>query len=67
MRENLGIWESPLVTDQNLSFTLLPDKTGPRVVLQEITDLNEITLVFNEALNEATASDLDSYILWVKS
>lgn len=61
VRENLGIWESPLVTDQNLSFTLLPDKTGPRVVLQEITDLNEITLVFNEALNEATASDLDSY------
>ncbi len=57
VRENLAFYETDLRSDQNLSFSLVEDKTSPRIVLHEITAPNEITIVFNEPISPNYASD----------
>ncbi|MFA6023949.1 MAG: DUF4012 domain-containing protein [Candidatus Gracilibacteria bacterium] len=61
VRENLGIFEGALLTDAELSFSLLDDESSPRVVSHEITALNEITIVFNEPLNTQHGEDPANY------
>lgn len=61
VRENVAFYETNLLTDQNLSFTLLPDKNSPRIVSHEITALNEITIVFNEQVSVDFAGDSLNY------
>jgi len=63
VRENLAYHETELLTDENLSFRLLPDITGPRVVSHEITGLNEVTLLFNEPLSATSARNPENYTL----
>ncbi len=57
VRENVAFYETNLLTDQNLSFSLLPDENPPRIVSHEITAMNEITIVFNEPLSTDFAAD----------
>ncbi len=57
VRENVAFYETNLLTDQNLSFTLLPDENPPRIVSHEVTAMNEITIVFNEPLSTDFAAD----------
>lgn len=61
VRENVGFFEADLLTDTNLSFTLLDDENPPRIVSHEITAPNEITIVFNEPLNVEHAQDFMNY------
>lgn len=61
VRENLGFFETNLTTDRELSFSLLNDENPPRIVSHEITALNEITIVFNEALGVDYAGDALNY------
>ncbi|MFA4815258.1 MAG: DUF4012 domain-containing protein [Candidatus Gracilibacteria bacterium] len=61
VRENLGIFETNLTTDTELSFSLLDDQNPPRIVSHEITAMNEITIVFNEPLNVDHAQDPMNY------
>lgn len=51
VRENVAFFETNLLTDVDLSFTVLPDSNPPRIISHEITALNEITVEFNEALS----------------
>lgn len=57
VRENVAFYETNLLTDQNISFTLLADENSPRIVSHEITAMNEITIVFNEPLSTDFAAD----------
>lgn len=61
IRENIGFFETNLITDVNLSFGLLDDENPPRIVSHELTDLNETTIVFNEPLNVEHAADPLNY------
>lgn len=61
VRENVAFYETNLITDQNLSFSLLADENPPRIVSHEITAMNEITIVFNEPLSTDFASDGFNY------
>ncbi len=63
VRENLAYLDIDLLTDENVSFRLTPDTNPPRVVSHEITALNEVTLLFNEPLSQASARNLESYAL----
>ena len=58
VRENIAFFDTKLTTDTNLSFSILEDESAPRIVMHEITAMNEITVVFNEPLNVDHASDL---------
>ncbi len=57
VRENIAFFDAKLTTDTNLSFSILEDETPPRIVMHEITAMNEVTVVFNEPLNVEHASD----------
>ncbi len=59
--ENVGLFETDLTTDAELSFTLLDDQNPPRIVSHEITAMNEITIVFNEPLNVDHGEDPMNY------
>ena len=61
VRESVAFLDVNLLTDTNLSFSLLPDTNPPRIVSHEITALNEITLVFNEALDSLYAAAASNY------
>lgn len=56
-RENLAIFEGPLKSDKFMALKIKPDLNGPRVVIQEMHKLNEITVVFNEVLEGMSAQD----------
>ncbi len=55
VRENIGFYDTYLLTDQNLSFSILPDTNSPRIVMHEITAPNEITIVFNEPISRSVS------------
>lgn len=57
VRENVGFFETNLLTDQNLSFTITLDTNPPRIVSHEITAMNEITIVFNEPISSDFGGD----------
>jgi len=61
VRENVAFYQTNLFTDQNLEFALTEDQNPPRVVSQELTADNQITIVFNEPLNVDHASDSANY------
>ena len=61
IRENVAFFNTTLDTDKNLSFTLVEDENPPRIVMHEITDMNEITIIFNEPLGTDYASDALNY------
>lgn len=61
VRENTAFYETNLYTDQNLEFALTEDNNPPRLVSQEFTADNEITIVFNEPLNVDHAADPGNY------
>lgn len=55
VRENIGFYDTYLLTDQNLSFSILPDTNSPRIVMHEITAPNEITIMFNEPVSQSVS------------
>lgn len=55
VRENLATFDTHLTTDVNLSFSMVEDDFGPRVVSHELTNPNQITLLFNEPVSLDTA------------
>lgn len=57
VRENVAFFETNLLEDEMLSFAVLPDSNPPRIVSHELTALNEITIVFNEAVGVDHAGD----------
>jgi hypothetical protein len=61
VRENTAFFETGLLTDAELSFTLLDDESAPRIVSHEITAPGEITIVFNEPVNTEHAQDPMNY------
>lgn len=61
VRENTGFFETNLLTDTNLMFSLVSDNGAPRIVSHELTGMNQITLIFNEALNPEHAGDPLNY------
>lgn len=61
VRENVAFYETNLSTDTELSFSLLEDANPPRIISHEITNLNEITIVFNERVSPNQAGDPLSY------
>ncbi len=62
-RENFAFWEGPLNQDIQLSLKVLPDTSPPILTLQENTELNKISLHFNEDLNQTFAADPFSYAI----
>jgi hypothetical protein len=63
VRENVAFYETNLATDENLVFSLVSDENPPHIVLHELTDLNEITIVFNEPLATDYAGDALNYTI----
>ncbi len=61
VRENTATFDAHLTEDMNLSFAMIADNLAPRIVAHEITNMNQITLVFNEPLNIDTAGDPMNY------
>ncbi len=61
IRENVGFFETNLISDQNLFFMVTPDTNPPRIVSHEITGLNEITIVFNEPIPTDFGGDALNY------
>jgi hypothetical protein len=60
-RENFAFFQGTLTKDTQLQLKVVPDTTPPRLTLQENTELNKISLHFNEDLNQDYASDPFSY------
>lgn len=60
-RENFAFWEGPLYKDIQLTLKVLPDSSAPILNLQDNTELNKISLHFNEDLNQNFADDPFSY------
>lgn len=60
-RENFAYYRGTLSKDLKLNLQFLPDQSAPRLVLQENTQLNKISLHFNEDLNQNYADDPFSY------
>lgn len=63
-RENLAVFEGSLTQDQFLNLKIQPDEHGPRIVIQEMHKLNEITIVLNETLEERAALDGLNYRIY---
>lgn len=61
VREGVAFLDVNLLADVNLSFSLLPDSKPPHLVSSQITAQNQITLVFNEALDSLYAQDPSNY------
>jgi hypothetical protein len=61
VRENTASFDAHLTEDMNLAFTLLPDNHAPRIISHEMTDMNQITIVFNEPVNLDSAGDSMNY------
>lgn len=61
VRENIAFFETQLATDTNLSFSVVEDANPPHIVSHEITDTNQITVVFNEAVGVDYAGDPLNY------
>jgi hypothetical protein len=60
-RENFAVFEGFLTRDKTLQMQILPDQNPPILYDQENTELNKISLHFNEDLNQSFASDPFSY------
>jgi hypothetical protein len=60
-RENFGFYQGELTKDLELSLKIVEDSTPPRLILQQNTALNRISLHFNEDLNQNFAADPFSY------
>lgn len=59
--ENIAYFQGKITKDLQLNLEILPDQLPPRLVLQQNTELNHISLHFNEDLNQDFASDPFSY------
>lgn len=59
--ENLAFFQGQINKDLQLDLQILPDQLPPRLILQQNTQLNHISLHFNEDLNQDYASDPFSY------
>jgi VCBS repeat-containing protein len=59
--ENLAFFQGQINKDLQLDLEILPDQLAPRLILQQNTELNHISLHFNEDLNQDFASDPFSY------
>ncbi len=60
-RENFGYYQGFLTKDLELNLKILEDTTPPRIVHQQNTQLNHISIHFNEDLNQDYANDPFSY------
>lgn len=60
-RENFGFYQGQLTKDLELSLKIIEDTTPPRLILQQNVALNQISLHFNEDLNQNFAADPFSY------
>jgi len=60
-RENYAIWEGDLLKDRNFSFTVIPDKLGPRVAYTELTNLTDLLIVFNERVRGESMNEAFNY------
>lgn len=60
-RENFAYYRGILNHDLDLQVNFLPDQTPPRLILQQNTELNKVSLHFNEDLNQNYADDPFSY------
>ncbi len=61
VRESVAFLDVNLLTDLNLNFAVLEDANPPRIVSNELTALNQITLLFNENLDSLYAADPSNY------
>jgi hypothetical protein len=62
-RENVGLYQTELESDADLSLTFVQDKLPPNVIYQSIEALNRITIVFNENVSNEAAEDPLNYTL----
>jgi hypothetical protein len=60
-RENIGFWQGTLTTDLKLKLKVVEDQSPPHLIQQENTELNHISIHFNEDLNQNFAADPFSY------
>jgi hypothetical protein len=60
-KENIGIFKSELNADFQLDLKLLPDKIPPQVVYQDVEDLKNLLIVFNEDIDDEQAVDPSNY------
>ncbi len=61
VRESTAFYDVDLATDVNLSFELKSDTAAPRLLSNELTALNEITVEFNEPLQSQGAALVSNY------
>jgi len=61
IKENVALYDTNLLSDQNLSFELVPDTNPPRVIAHDLISLNQIEIEFNEWLSAALTSNLFNY------
>lgn len=54
--ENIAQWEGYLTDDKALSLELGPDSYAPRALTQELTQLNQLDIWFNEPINPESVS-----------
>lgn len=61
IRENTAFFSGKLLTDQWLNLRLSPDKSGPRLIGNEIVSQNLLRLDFHEGLDPVKVENLDNY------
>ena len=62
-RENIGFWQGPLTTDLQLKLKVVEDQSPPHLVNQQNSEINHISIHFNEDLNQNFAADPFSYVV----
>jgi len=61
VRENRAMFFGKLDEDKDLSLTMLPDKSPPYPIEQVFSDINTISIYWNEPIDEATGKDITNY------
>lgn len=59
--ENKALWEGKLMSDADLSLTLLPDKSAPYPVEQVFENLKTVKIYWNEPIESSSGSDALNY------
>jgi len=62
-RENRAMFFGKLDEDKDLSLTMLPDKSPPYPIEQVFSDINTISIYWNEPIDEATGKDVTNYVI----
>lgn len=60
-KENRAIYTGVPKTDIDLALTLMPDTASPYPIEQVFSDLNTISIYWNEPLNQSVAKDIANY------